>query len=105
MYYCATGIGHLKILELHKRYGDVVRVAPDELLFSSSEVWKELFGRRKNAAGEIGKDPIHYAKGLDSILGAPRDKRASFRKVLTKGFPNQAMLEQEPLIKGHVYNL
>ncbi|KAF5021010.1 hypothetical protein F66182_6941 [Fusarium sp. NRRL 66182] len=104
-YQCAKGTAHTRLLELHQKYGDVVRVAPDELSFSTSQAWKELLGRRKNAIGENGKDRIHYAEGLDSVLGAPKDKHARFRRILTQGFSNRAMLEQEAIIKGHIDNL
>lgn len=101
-YACATGHGHLKLLALHKKYGDIVRVAPDELSFSSPDAWKEIYGRRKNANGEFGKDGIHYAEALDSLLGAPKDKHTRFRRILSRGFSNQAMLDQEFLLKSHI---
>lgn len=101
-YFCATGQGHRKLLELHQKYGDIVRVAPDELSFTSPDAWKEIFGRRKNAIGEVGKDSVHYAEALDSLLGAPKEKHMRFRRILSRGFSNQAMLDQEPLIKSHI---
>lgn len=101
-YACAAGQGHKKILQLHVQYGNIVRVAPDELCFCSPEAWKEIFGRRNNATGEIGKDSVHYAEAADSILGAPKAKHAELRAILLRGFSNRAMLDQEPLIQGHV---
>lgn len=101
-YYCASGHGHRKILQLHEKYGDVVRVAPGELSYCSPEAWKEIFGRRNNSAGEIGKDSVHYMEARDSILGAPKRKHLELRRILSRGFSSQAMLDQEPLLKTHV---
>ncbi|KAH0437092.1 hypothetical protein CcaCcLH18_03960 [Colletotrichum camelliae] len=102
---CATGQGHLKILQLHDKYGDIVRVAPDELSFCSPDAWKEIYGRRKTARGEISKDYVHYAEAKDSILGAPKDRHTQLRRILTRGFTNSAVLDQEGLIKSHVDQL
>lgn len=84
------------------KYGSIVRVAPNELCFCSPEAWQEIFGRRKNSTGEIGKDTVHYSEAADSILGAPKDKHTKLRVILSRGFSNRAMLDQEPLIQGHV---
>ncbi|KAF4910609.1 Trichothecene C-15 hydroxylase [Colletotrichum fructicola] len=102
---CATGQGHRKILQLHEKYGDIVRVAPDELVFCSPDAWKEIYGRRKTARGEISKDYVHYAEAKDSILGAPKDRHTQLRRILSRGFTNSAVLDQEGLIKSHVDQL
>ncbi|KAF4805891.1 Trichothecene C-15 hydroxylase [Colletotrichum siamense] len=102
---CATGQGHRKILQLHEKYGDIVRVAPDELVFCSPDAWKEIYGRRKTTRGEISKDYVHYAEAKDSILGAPKDRHTQLRRILSRGFTNSAVLDQEGLIKSHVDQL
>ncbi|OLN87487.1 Isotrichodermin C-15 hydroxylase 13 [Colletotrichum chlorophyti] len=102
---CAIGQGHRKILHLHETYGDIVRVAPNELSVCSPEAWKEVFGRCKTAAGEIGKDSLHYAEAKDSILGAPKDKHTQLKRILGRGFSYRAVLEQDQLIRFHVDQL
>lgn len=42
-YACASGQGHNRILQLHEKYGDCIRVALNELSICSPEVWKEVF--------------------------------------------------------------
>ncbi|KAJ3549268.1 hypothetical protein NM208_g587 [Fusarium decemcellulare] len=100
-----SGRGHVKILELHKRYGPVVRVAPDTLSYNHPDAWKEIRGHRKHGAGEHGKDPIFQNMNLGNIIGANREDHARFRRVISHGFSAQAMLEQQPIIKAHVDTL
>jgi hypothetical protein len=35
------------MLELHNRYGDIVRIAPSELAFSHPDAWKDIMGHKK----------------------------------------------------------
>jgi hypothetical protein len=43
----ASGDAHLRMITLHRRYGPVVRIAPDELSFSSPEVAREMLSAGK----------------------------------------------------------
>lgn len=45
-----SGYVHLDILDLHRRYGHVVRTGPGELVFADARAWRDIFGHR--AAGE-----------------------------------------------------
>jgi hypothetical protein len=42
-----TGVRHLKIGELHRRYGHVVRVNHDELSFTDPNAWKDVCQSRQ----------------------------------------------------------
>ena len=44
-----------RLLELHTEYGHTVRIAPNELSFTSDTAWKTVYGHR---AVEMGKDPM-----------------------------------------------
>lgn len=41
-------------MELHEKYGPVVRVAPDELSYVTEGAWKTIYGQR---SVEMAKDP------------------------------------------------
>lgn len=43
----ASGNSHLRMIDLHRRYGPVVRIAPDELSFSSPEAARLLLSAGK----------------------------------------------------------
>lgn len=99
-----SGSAPMQILELHKRYGGVVRIRPGELSFIDPGAWKDIKGQKKAGQDENGKDPaIAASSGLkDSILGPDRDAHARFRRALAPGFSSKAVLAQEPLIQSYV---
>ncbi|KAF4960705.1 hypothetical protein FGADI_784 [Fusarium gaditjirri] len=100
-----NGRGHKAILALHKQYGDIVRIAPNELSVCSPAMWREVWGRRKTELGEIPKDDIHYAEARTSILGCEKKQHTRFRRILAPGFTGTAVVEQSHFIKKHVDNL
>ncbi|KAK5662523.1 hypothetical protein OQA88_8435 [Cercophora sp. LCS_1] len=92
------------MLDLHKRYGPVVRIAPDELAFSSAAAWKDIMGHRVNAP-EFEKN-LKFYKPLDDmetdIVNAPRDEHGQLRRTMAHGFSDRSMREQQPIIKGYI---
>ncbi|EKG16743.1 Cytochrome P450 [Macrophomina phaseolina MS6] len=60
------------VTDLHRRYGDVVRVAPNQLSYIKGEAWKDIYGHRtSNGRGNIPKHKEAYpppAVGTTSIL-------------------------------------
>lgn len=97
-----SGMSHRKILELHQRYGDIVRIAPDELAYCSSDAWNAVMGHRKRGQGENGKDLIFWKTQQHSIISADRENHTRMRRTLAHGFSAQAMMDQQPLIQGYV---
>ncbi|KAK8071332.1 cytochrome P450 [Apiospora hydei] len=92
------------ILELHHRYGEIVRVAPDELSFLRPDAWKEIMGYIPRGVLENEKDPLIF-RGLnveESVIGAPRDKHRALRSVLSHGFSASRMLDQQPIIMRYI---
>lgn len=52
-----TGDGVFWIVDLHLRYGEVVRVSPNELSFSGADAWKDVYGHKKAGQPTLTKDP------------------------------------------------
>ncbi|KAI7778544.1 hypothetical protein LA080_002054 [Diaporthe eres] len=97
------GRPHRKLLEFHKRYGNIVRIAPDELSFTHPDSWKEVQGRVKQGQPENGKDPKIYDTSFDtSLVSAPRDRHGPVRRTLAAAFSARAMAAQQPLINGFI---
>ncbi|KAI9150750.1 Trichothecene C-15 hydroxylase [Paramyrothecium foliicola] len=94
------GMPHTKILELHKRYGDIVRLGPNELAFSHENAWKDIAGHLKRGQEENGKD--FDLLGNDSVISAPREHHGPMRRSLSHGFSARTMAAQQPIIDEYV---
>lgn len=65
-WYQYNGILNNKLLELHTKYGHTVRIAPNELSYTTDTAWKTIYGHR---SVEMGKDPVfrlHTPSGVQS---------------------------------------
>ena len=98
-----SGTTHQKLLELHARYGTVVRIAPDELSFISPDAWDDIMGRPlSNRRNENAKAPWYLHPDSKDILGASYADHSRMRRLMSNGFSAKAMQEQQPLIIAHI---
>lgn len=91
------------LLELHNKYGPVVRTSPDGLSYIDAPQWKEIYGH-KTGQLEFSKDEKYFS-GLDRepvILNADRHYHGYIRKLFAHGFSEKAMREQESILKEYV---
>jgi hypothetical protein len=91
---------------LHDKYGPVVRVMPNELSFNTAKAWDDIYGHRVGLAN-MEKDPIHVGAveaipGATNLTMAPAAQHARQRRALAHAFSKQALMEQEPILKGYV---
>lgn len=100
-----SGLSHKKHLALHRKYGEVVRIAPNMLSFSHPDAIKDVRGHRRAGEPEHGKDPVSTRLNPDNIVGSNREHHTRFRRALAHGFSAQAMLEQEPTFQSYVDQL
>ncbi|KAJ4857898.1 cytochrome p450 domain-containing protein [Trichoderma breve] len=100
-----SGEGHRDVLDLHLKYGPIVRIAPDFLSFSHPDAMNDIRGHRKAGQPEHRKDPIRQELHVTNIIGANRADHTRFRRSLANGFSHQAMLDQEPIIRDYVEEL
>ncbi|KAK4223109.1 Isotrichodermin C-15 hydroxylase [Podospora fimiseda] len=114
----ATRLGHaillcrgtlpFDLLSLHRKYGPIVRIAPDELAFSDPRAWKDIMGYRgSNGQEEMGKydkfyRPIKELMMDDDIVCADKEDHALLRRTMAHGFSDKSMREQQPIIQGYV---
>ncbi|KAI0443926.1 cytochrome P450 [Xylaria telfairii] len=91
--------------KLHRQYGPVVRIAPNELVFSSPQAWRDIYGHKKAGEEELPKYDGVY-KLFDwlptSVLNADRQEHGMLRRQLSHGFSDRSMREQEPIIGSYV---
>jgi cytochrome P450 len=93
---------------LHDKYGDVVRLSPNEVSFSSGgTAYQDIYGFRTGQhKGHLNmqKDPAWYAPPPNSshIILSNDEDHTRFRKVLSHSFSANALAAQEPLLQGYV---
>nr|UWK20127.1 cytochrome P450 [Trichoderma polysporum] len=104
-YHELSGDGHRKMVEIHQKYGPVVRVAPGHLAFCHPDAIHDLSGHRKPDQLENPKEAVRYMTSSGSLAGADRENHSRMRKSISNGFSQQAMLSQQPLITVYIDKL
>lgn len=79
---------------------------PNELSFNTAKAWDDIYGHRVGLAN-MDKDPIHVGAveaipGATNLTMAPDIHHARQRRALAHAFSKQALLEQEPILRGYV---
>ncbi|TVY83635.1 Cytochrome P450 monooxygenase aclL [Lachnellula suecica] len=90
---------------LHLQYGDVIRIAPDEISFGRADAWHDVYSNVKGHPA-LPKSRLWHsgAPGRPkSILNAlePKD-HARFRRAMESGFTERAVRTQENIIQKYV---
>ncbi|EFQ34350.1 cytochrome P450 [Colletotrichum graminicola M1.001] len=104
-YKLLTGTLPFDVLELHKRYGPVVRIAPDELIFHDSRAWKDIMGHKGQGDAEMEKSQKFYRSvpnAPSDIINSGREEHSNLRRALAHGFSERSIRHQEPIVKGYV---
>ena len=98
-----SGNSHHKLLELHDKYGLVVRLGPNELSYIDPQVWEDIMGRHKaGLRNENPKAPWYCSPKNKDIIGAPHEDHIRMRRLLANGFSASTMIKQQPLIRGYI---
>ena len=93
------------VQKLHIKYGNVVRVAPDEVSFAKGEAWREIFTYHSGRP-PFPKNPTWWAPPLgqvDSLISVPDEgEHSRMRVLLSHGFTESALRAQESVIQSYV---
>jgi cytochrome P450 len=93
---------------LRIRYGDIVRVAPNEVSFADEQAWDDIYRHRKGHK-PFPKNPVWWGElpgRAESIVSASSiDNHERLRKILGKCFTDHALAEEEPVVQLHVNRL
>lgn len=94
------------MLEMHNRYGPVVRVAPNELTFISPVAFRDIHGHPKPGQLELDKDKKFYSgMGEPTLLLSNKEYHTYLRKLLAHGFSDAALRAQESTLKQYLHTL
>ncbi|KAH7041423.1 cytochrome P450 [Microdochium trichocladiopsis] len=115
LYMRATRLGYIfhslrgtlpfDMLAIHKQYGDVVRIAPNELAFATVSAWQDIQGHRTKGQAEFQKSEAFYRPIKDrpiDIINADREEHGMLRRTLANGFSDKGLREQQPLITKYI---
>lgn len=92
-------------MELHQKYGPVVRIAPDELSYTTGAAWKKIYGQRSPAEFEKCLDgrgiagPNMKNTKVSGIVTAPHERHARLRRAILPAFSDRALKEQEGFLQ------
>ncbi|KAI9690296.1 MAG: hypothetical protein M1822_009257 [Bathelium mastoideum] len=95
-----------KALDLHQKYGDIVRIGPEHLAIDVGVAWPEVYAHTGKDHKEFGKDRRFFRteeEGEDfSLIASTREVHRRQRRVLAHAFSDTALQEQQPLIMRYV---
>ncbi|KAJ5195942.1 hypothetical protein N7449_006421 [Penicillium cf. viridicatum] len=104
IYYRLTGQLVWKSIELHDKYGSVVRVAPNHLSYTTETAWKTIYGLRtvemeKNCHAGFSRPGL---KGAHGILSADKSNHARLRRILAPALSDKFVKYHDATIVKYV---
>lgn len=96
-----------EIRKLHARYGEVVRIAPNELSFANPIAWDDIYSNTDGANPKAFKKCELWHGNLEpgpSSVFTTIDFKAHgrIRRFMDPAFSEKAVLQQEPIIQNYV---
>lgn len=94
------------MLAMHQKYGPVVRLAPDELTYTSATAFKEIYNNRSGHKGmppqsSLGKNDMKMFGATSFIWSESNSEHSKRRKILAKSFSETSLAAQEPIMIGY----
>jgi cytochrome P450 len=90
------------IRKVHECYGDVARIAPDEVSFARKDAMLDIFSQPTGGALPFYKNPIFFKsppgqpENLVTTINLQENQR--LRKVILPPFTERALRTQEPIV-------
>lgn len=91
------------IKTIHEEYGDIVRLAPDELSFINSAAWRDIYPKNFLRPSEYKDQPP--GKTASNLIACTEEEHARFRRVLAPAFSERYTAAQEPCVRSYVDKL
>ncbi|KAH5479181.1 hypothetical protein HBI52_224610 [Parastagonospora nodorum] len=110
-YWLLGGRQPFVLLQLHEKYGPVVRIAPNELSFNTAASWKDIYGYRPGhrtfVKGEFYDGAAFVKSHATRSLINTKDptEHGKMRRYLANAFSDKSLREQESLVAQEVDKL
>ncbi|KAI0143697.1 putative benzoate 4-monooxygenase cytochrome P450 [Xylariaceae sp. FL1272] len=93
-----TGTSVRSIELLHKKYGPVVRTAPDALSFTTEKAWRGINSPKITSAY------LQFPTPSQSSVNSNDEDHSRMRRLISHAFSQSALVKQLPLIVTHMKN-
>ena len=103
-FHAFRGTAYRAIHKIHQEYGPTVRIGPNQLSFTESQAFRDIYGHVPGRE-EIPKDHRSTAlppNGLPSILRSEKSDHTRYRRLLSHAFSDRGLKDQELHIRLHV---
>jgi cytochrome P450 len=94
------------IQEFHQKYGEMVRVGPNEISCINAQAWHDIYGHGSDR--NFPKNPLWMSRKsntANSILSANDTDHHRIRRLISHAFSEKALREQEPILQEYVDTL
>lgn len=88
--------------QLHDKYGPIVRIAPNQLSFCSAASWKDIYGHVAGRQQFLKSDTYQNEYHQNIITVRDPYQHGQMRKLLSHGFSQKALMEQEDIVHHYV---
>ncbi|KAI3392899.1 hypothetical protein diail_4986 [Diaporthe ilicicola] len=97
------GKWHDSINKAHRTYGDIIRIAPNELSFASVQAFKDIYGAPSKTRKLFPKSDLFYDTGIQSmVFEMDPEEHAKQYKLFAPSFRTSAVRSQEYVVQDHV---
>lgn len=104
LFYEIRGQQHSWAKALHDKYGEVVRIGPNALVYRAPRVWKDIYGHKKGGQKTFFKDPQLYTptpNGKEGVVTVNGTDHSRMRRLVAHAFSDRALREQETLLHSY----
>ncbi|KAL4810221.1 cytochrome P450 [Aspergillus unguis] len=106
LWYASTwtgGFWNRKMYKAHQKYGDIVRIAPNELSFATAQAFRDIYGAPSKTRKLFPKSDRFYDNGHPNIAFVlDPEEHARQHRMFAPQFRPSAVRTQEPIVHAHV---
>lgn len=92
----------------HEKYGECLRLLPNELSFSGADAYKDIYGFKTNSSRTLEKDLMFYVGDRNetrNIISADTEGHSRMRRIFSHAFSDRALKLQEPIFSKYIDKL